>query len=168
MYNTKNISHKNFQRLCYEIYKNNWMEAHTTSSSRVKEYISWVCNDPDCTFAEYESRYGYDGEIFSSFDEFLTNEYRDIDTMKSLLDEHLFATYLYHRSCAGVYHITYTKSTGNPNKLYIAIIRANSPSEAQDLLLRKYAETDMLTTLECFRETADILYDGVIEEENSI
>jgi hypothetical protein len=57
-------------------------------------YEDLVDDDTEYTYNDYLEEFGYDGELYVCYEEFLENEYRDDDYMCSLLDnEELIAIY---------------------------------------------------------------------------
>ena len=77
--------------IIYELYKIDWVATHITQKQREKvelEYKEYVehFND-EVTFEGYLEQYGYDGEIYASFKEFLENEYQDTEYVESLMRE---------------------------------------------------------------------------------
>lgn len=82
---------KNIRRGTYALYKAGWVLEHVTDSMLAKTYMEY-CQlmlvgivDVNTTFEEYIEEYGFDGEIYSSYSEFLHNEYQNEEYMTSLL-----------------------------------------------------------------------------------
>lgn len=94
--------------VAYELYKQNWIDTHTTPKLRLQvindyyDYIQETMENDDCEdFECYDSleEYIYDngypnGEMYACFDEFLDNEFQDKEYMKKLLGVVLYADYL--------------------------------------------------------------------------
>lgn len=88
------------RKLCYELYKIDWKHSHMITSEReidsVKNYYQGlVDDDTDYTYNDYLEEFGYNGELYSCFDEFCDNEYDDKEYICGLLDdEKLISLYL--------------------------------------------------------------------------
>lgn len=88
------------RKLCYELYRIDWKHSHMITSERemdfVKDYYQGlVDDDTDYTYNDYLEEFGYDGELYSCFDEFCDNEYHDKEYICGLLDdEKLISLYL--------------------------------------------------------------------------
>lgn len=86
-------------KLCYELYKVDWKHCHMITPERemdsIKDYHEGlVGNDTDYTYNDYLEEFGYDGELYVCYEEFLDAEYMDEDYICSLLDnEKLIAMY---------------------------------------------------------------------------
>ena len=91
-------------QLCYELYKIDWESDHKITAKRkranVLDYYKGLLNgdyDEDYTYEDYLDEFGYDGEIYACYDEFLDNEYLDTDYMCSLLRKHTKLIKLYYK-----------------------------------------------------------------------
>lgn len=79
------------EKLCYELYKLDWKHSHGITKDiemdSIKDYYEGLV-DSDTTYSynDYLEEFGYDGEIYVCFEEFLTSEYQDSCYMKSLLN----------------------------------------------------------------------------------
>ena len=88
------------RKLCYELYKVDWKYTHMITAQReideIKNYYAdLVDSDMEYTYNNYLEEFGYNGELYVSYDEFLDNEYLDEDYMRKLLDdEQLIVVYL--------------------------------------------------------------------------
>lgn len=76
--------------LCYELYKLAWEQDHKITRTKKKAalldyYKNFADNDFGYTFEDYLDEFGYDGEIYVCYDEFLDNEYLDDEYMHTLL-----------------------------------------------------------------------------------
>lgn len=88
------------RKLCYELYKIDWKYTHMITAQReideIKNYYAdLVDDDTEYTYNDYLEEFGYNGELYVCYEEFLDNEYLDEDYMCKLLDdEQLIAMYL--------------------------------------------------------------------------
>lgn len=78
-------------RLCYELYKVDWKHSHMITVERemdsIKNYYEdLVDDDTEYTYNDYLKEFGYDGELYVCYEEFLDAEYMDEDYICSLLD----------------------------------------------------------------------------------
>lgn len=84
--------------LTYELYKLDWLRKISIDKQmdELKNYYKGLTDDETVySFEDYIEEFGYDGELYSSKDEFLENEYLLDNYMKSLLDdEDLYMLYL--------------------------------------------------------------------------
>lgn len=90
--------------LAYDLYKQDWIDQHTTPATRQKailDYYNYVQEcledeiDPD-SFEEYLEEYGYDNSsLYVCYDEFIDAEYMDESYITNLLKGHpaLIAAY---------------------------------------------------------------------------
>ena len=87
------------RKLCYELYKVDWKHSHMITKDRemdsIKNYYEdLVDDDTEYTYNDYLEEFGYDGELYVCYEEFLEAEYLDVDYICSLLDnEKLIAMY---------------------------------------------------------------------------
>lgn len=87
------------RKIAYELYKQKWIEEHTTSEERLKNIRAWGkveafigeidSEDVITPYAKYRDELGYEGNIYACYEEFIEAEYRDIEYMVQLLDEDL-------------------------------------------------------------------------------
>ena len=98
----RGFKNNKLSKLCYELYKLDWKRSHMITYEReadsVKDYFEGLVDsngsDREYTYADYSEEFGYDGELYACYDEFLDSEYRDEDYIKGLLDNDvLFAMY---------------------------------------------------------------------------
>jgi hypothetical protein len=84
------------RRLCYALYKVDWEYSHMITAERKMDSLKNYFEDEDyIQYSEYLEEYGYDGELYVCFEEFLDAEYQDEEYMCRLLDkENLIAMYL--------------------------------------------------------------------------
>ncbi len=92
--------------LCYNLYVFDWKKEHNITSDDeiavMKRYLKEYppecfskANPPEQTFDEYLEEYGYNGELYVCFDEFLDNEYEDEEYIQYLLSgTNLYPSYL--------------------------------------------------------------------------
>ena len=86
-------------KLCYELCKIDWKHSHMITKERemdsIKNYYEdLVDDDTEYTYNDYLEEFGYDGELYVCYEEFLETEYLDEDYICSLLDnEKLIAMY---------------------------------------------------------------------------
>lgn len=89
-------------KLCYELYKIDWKHSHMITTERemdsIKDYYEGlVFDDIDYTYNDYLEEFGYNGELYVCYDEFLDTEYLDEDYICSLLNnEELIDMYRNH------------------------------------------------------------------------
>lgn len=81
----------NIKKLCYELYKMEWERFHIMYDFKmaiIKEYFKWNALQEDkYTFTEYIDEFGFDGEVYVCYEEFLDNEYLDKDYICELLKD---------------------------------------------------------------------------------
>ena len=87
--------------LCYELYKLDWKKTHNVTPERearelMRGYSEILRDDDETSVSEYISDYGYGGELYVCYEEFLEAEYEDDDYVKYLLqgNEMLYDEYL--------------------------------------------------------------------------
>lgn len=89
-------------KLCYELYMVDWKRNHMITVDRemdsIKDYYEFIVesdyNENLYTYDDYIEEFGYDGELYVCYDEFLENEYLEDDYICGLLDnEKLIAMY---------------------------------------------------------------------------
>lgn len=90
------------RELCYELYKVDWKHSHMITAQRemdsIMDYYECVTdsNFEEYTYNDYLEDFGYQGELYACYDEFLDAEYRDVDYMRALLDDDKLVN-LYHK-----------------------------------------------------------------------
>lgn len=77
-------------KLCYELYKIDWEHNHGITAERKSDavidyYEGLVDDDEYYTFEDYLDEFGYNGELYVCYEEFLYAEYLDSDYMHILL-----------------------------------------------------------------------------------
>ena len=95
-------------KVAYELYKQNWIDTHTTRDVRMDDIRNWgeteIENDDGtlaCTYEEYREEFGYLGTgLYVCYEEFLDEEYQDREFMKELLQsDALISAYLEDKEC---------------------------------------------------------------------
>lgn len=87
-------------KLAYELYKIDWKKAHWITPEIEKDslknyYECLVDFDDSYLYKNYIEEFGYNGELYVCFEEFLDCEYQDKDYIRELFDnEKLFEEYL--------------------------------------------------------------------------
>lgn len=88
--------------MCYMLYQTDWKKQHGITTKKkaetIKNYLQFMKEnglDKDSyPFNDYLKEFGYDGELYVCYEEFLGAEYLDHDYICSLLkDEKLIAMY---------------------------------------------------------------------------
>lgn len=88
------------QEALYELYKIDWLHSHMITAERqmdvVRQYYCAVkSGDVDCSLTECIEEYGYDGELYACFDEFMENEYEDVAYIRQLCcNDQMFDDYI--------------------------------------------------------------------------
>ena len=85
------------KQLCYELYKIDWKKQYQVNEvSYIKDYYKGlVDNFSVYTYNDYLNEFGYNGEYYASYEEFLTAEYYNLDYITSLLnDDELIKLYI--------------------------------------------------------------------------
>lgn len=89
--------------VAYELYKQDWIDTHTTKEERLNVLRGYHIYRQDCieedfeidSFEEWIWEIGYVDGIYVCYDEFLDNEYLEKDYIKELLnDDNLYKMYL--------------------------------------------------------------------------
>lgn len=83
------------RHLCYELYKIDWERSHGITSQIKMDYIKDYYlglsdDDSEYTYEDYLFEFGYNGELYACYNEFLENEYLDKEYICSLLDNENF------------------------------------------------------------------------------
>lgn len=78
-------------KLCYELYKVDWKHSHMITKEvemdSIKNYYEGLVDeDVEYTYSDYLEEFGYDGELYVCYEEFLENEYLEEDYICGLLD----------------------------------------------------------------------------------
>lgn len=88
------------QKLCYDLYKVYWKRSHGITAEiemdTIKDYYEGLVDDEESyTYDDYLEEFGYNGEVYVCFAEFMDAEYLDKEFICTLLDNnHLIAMYL--------------------------------------------------------------------------
>lgn len=85
--------------IAYEKYKLNWMLSHGhTLTDLITELENMIEEEPSTSlqslFEDWEYGFGFNSEIWASYEEFMDNEFWDDEYMCSLLTMNEFITYL--------------------------------------------------------------------------
>lgn len=92
----------NISKIAYELYKQDWIDTHTTEKERInslRDYYSFAKQSIDnyneySSYEDWLSDFGFNGFIYSCYEEFLDNEYNDKEYIFNLLaDTKLFDLY---------------------------------------------------------------------------
>lgn len=77
------------KQLCYELYKIDWKRQHQINEAYyIKDYYKGLIDVPSTyTYEDYLNEFGYDGECYASYEEFLAAEYFNVDYITHLLDD---------------------------------------------------------------------------------
>lgn len=90
----------NIENLCYELYKIDWMDRISTECKKdtLKNYYEAISekgiSEKEYTFNNYLLDFGYNGECYVGFEEFLDFEFLDAAYMKTLLNDNQYIEYL--------------------------------------------------------------------------
>ena len=94
---------KKIEEFCNELYVVDWERRHVSTRRMLDTYIEYYkdCKEDDVAhtvlnITGYINEYGYNGELYICFEEFLDNEYRDREYICDLLnnDKDLVEEYL--------------------------------------------------------------------------
>lgn len=89
--------------LAYTLYKIDWLRriSHDRIADLVKNFYDDTKElEPDAyTLSDYFEEYGFNGETYVCFDEFIDSEYRDKGYIKTLLNESQYNEYLKDLIC---------------------------------------------------------------------
>ena len=85
------------ENMAYKLYREKWILDHVSNEERLlvsRFYHKKAFSDSEFhkdypTLESYEQEVGFSGGVYASKEEFLANEFLDIDFMADLLDEHL-------------------------------------------------------------------------------
>lgn len=80
----------NIKKLCYKLYKEDWkllsgISRNAEQRYLIDYYLYTLSEDNGITYEEYIEEYGYNGELYACYDEFLDNEYLEEEYILSLL-----------------------------------------------------------------------------------
>ena len=82
------------RNMCYNLYVEDWKISHNvtrvTEMDYIKDYYQNIMFDSaydnkTCTYYDYLSEFGYNGELYVCYDEFIDNEYQDVKYIEKLL-----------------------------------------------------------------------------------
>ena len=88
----------NMRTYAYELYKIQWLQRISTERhlDALRNYVEEEIPEKFEmyeNFEEYLEERGFDGEIYSCYEEFIDNEYKDEDYMKELFDNEKIFNY---------------------------------------------------------------------------
>ncbi len=89
---------KTIRELAYTLYKIDWMRR--ISADRIMDFVKnyyddeKIDPDPDISIRDVFDEFGFDGECYVCYDEFIDGEYRDKDYIKTLLNDTEYEEYL--------------------------------------------------------------------------
>lgn len=92
------------RKLAYELYKIDWKDSHgiipRVEKDNLKLYSEYLTDfDSSYSYEDYLEDYGYYGQLYVCFNEFLDYEYQDVAYMKGLFsNDKLFQKYLKDRN----------------------------------------------------------------------
>lgn len=89
------MSRNMLQEIAYEMYKQDWLDAHTTKEQRLQsmqEYYNEFLTEDYCyeSYEEYLEERGFGGQIYACYAEFCEAEYQDEGYMRHLLGKDLY------------------------------------------------------------------------------
>lgn len=95
----------NIRKIAYELYKQDWLDEHTTPEMRLRdlqEYYYYVqecqeLGDRPCSYRKWLEEYGIRGSLYVCYSEFLDAEYLDKDYICHLLGNNDVLLNLYFR-----------------------------------------------------------------------
>lgn len=88
------------ERISYRKYQWNWLMSHNYLFSDLVDIANeWLAerlsnSEYEDSLSEFIYEYGFHGELWACFDEFLSTEFQDKEFMKRLLSEDEYAEYL--------------------------------------------------------------------------
>lgn len=90
-------------KYAYELYKIDWKRSHRITEEKeidsIRRYYNMLEEDDadmDYTYEEYFEEFGYQGELYACYEEFLDNEYLDAEYVEGLLESKRLIA-LYHK-----------------------------------------------------------------------
>lgn len=79
------------KKIIYELYKVDWEREHKITPdikrSFMIDYYKYLFNPEEYSFQDYLEEFGYNGELYLSFEDFLKNEYLKEDYVRGLINE---------------------------------------------------------------------------------
>ena len=87
------------RKCIYELYKQEWIHSHLSNQQikdSIVDYFELVDSSEEFTFQDYVEEYGFtSGKVYACYDEFMDNEYCNIEFIKPLLEDYqnLFEEY---------------------------------------------------------------------------
>lgn len=93
----------NIRDICYRLYKSDWYHSHGITTQRkvysIRDYRKFLRENnltmESYSYDKYLKEFGYGGELYVSYEEFMKNEYLDKNYICSLLKgcENLISDY---------------------------------------------------------------------------
>ena len=86
----------NISKLGYELYRIDWMRRISADRQMdaIKDYYEGLVDETEYSFDDYIYEFGYDGELYVCYEEFVNAEYLDEYYMKELFNnDKLFNAY---------------------------------------------------------------------------
>lgn len=94
---SEQIFKRNIRKLAYELYKIEWLATISTKQKKdaIRDYYKYLTPEAEyIPFKCYLEEFGYDGDFYATFDEFIKNEYQNKEYMKYLLSDEEYKIYL--------------------------------------------------------------------------
>lgn len=85
------------RKIAYEKYKLDWLMRHGYSLTDLIREVNSLQDEFISTkqaYLAFVNEYGFNGEIWSCYNEFLDNEYKDKEYIKSILNPQEFKLYI--------------------------------------------------------------------------
>lgn len=170
----------------YELYKLDWMASHGYTLQDVATELAMLtacCVPAKDLLSEFEQNGFFGGEIYSSFDEFIDNEYQDMDYMRSLLSKENFVLYLrdldkenetatiLHQKAEDEYakYESYAKKHGSPYEqliyayIHLAIMNGDLDKHAPSLYTMDKPIEFLYEEIQC---DSDLIYSCLVDYLN--
>lgn len=91
------IEINSIRQLAYELYKIDWMRqiSPERQMDSLRQYYDdkKLCPGDTSVYNDIIDEFGYDGDIYETFDEFLESKYLEADYMKALLNSSQYEDY---------------------------------------------------------------------------
>ena len=86
-------------KIAYEKYKLDWMISHGHTLEELMHELNIMQKEENSStisslYEDWEYGFGFGGEIWACYDEFIECEFFDIDYMKNILTKHEYDVYL--------------------------------------------------------------------------
>ena len=126
------MNKNNFRQAVYELYKTDWEQKHGNIFERKQKVIQEILReDAEGSFEEYLLEYGYAGEIYVCYDEFLKAEFLDEEYVAYLLgnDAELMKKYQLAKTPNTIVNYLYRDAANN--KKYNQVVLEGTLSNEQ-------------------------------------